>query len=144
MADRPLRPYYENEKWTKKLEGRSANDLLKAWCQGLTGYPLVDAAMRQLWLLGWMPNYMRHIVAGFLIEFLHLDWRLGERWFHDTLVDADLAINAYMWQNGAHKWLFTSGSSHVLCLLQSYPCNACRWAQRARPVELCDASDIRS
>ena len=66
-------------------------------------YPLVDAAMRQLWQVGWMPNYMRHIVAGFLIEFLELDWRHGERWFHDTLVDADVAINAYMWQNGGHS-----------------------------------------
>ena len=67
-------------------------------CEGRTGYPLVDAAMRQLWLMGWLPNYMRHVVAGFLIEFLHIDWRMGERWFHDTLVDADVAIQGYMWQ----------------------------------------------
>eukprot|EP00729_Bicosta_minor_P016163 gene16163-16923_t len=59
--------------------------------------------MRQLWAWGWMPNYMRHVVAGFLVEFLNLDWRHGERWFHDTLVDADVAINAYMWQNGGHS-----------------------------------------
>ena len=50
-----------------------------------------------------MPNYMRHVVAGFLVEFLNLDWRLGERWFDYTLVDADTAINAYMWQNGGHS-----------------------------------------
>ena len=46
---------------------------------------------------------MRHVTAGFLVEFLGLDWREGERWYHDTLVDADVAINAYMWQNGGHS-----------------------------------------
>ena len=45
--------------------------------------------MTQLWRTGWMPNYMRHVVAGFLVEFLNLDWRHGEWWFHETLVDAD-------------------------------------------------------
>ena len=69
----------------------------------MTGYPLVDAAMRQLWAIGWMPNYMRHVVAGLLIEYLNLSWTHGEKWFHDTLVDADVAINAYMWQNGGHS-----------------------------------------
>ena len=48
---------------------------------------------------------MRHVTAGFLVEFLGLDWREGERWYHDTLVDADVAINAYMWQNGGHSGL---------------------------------------
>ena len=70
---------------------------------------------------GWMPNYLRHVVAGFLIEYLGLDWRHGEAWFHDTLVDADVAINAFMWQNGGHsgaspipnpdQWAPTNGSS---------------------------------
>jgi deoxyribodipyrimidine photolyase len=68
--------------------------------------------MTQLWKTGWMPNYMRHVTAGFLVEFLGLDWRAGERWYHDTLVDADVAINAYMWQNGGHsgpdQWNFVS------------------------------------
>merc|ERR1719331_3827838 len=50
-----------------------------------------------------MPNYMRHVVAGFLIEYLNLHWIHGEKWFHKTLVDADVAINAYMWQNGGHS-----------------------------------------
>ena len=54
--------------------------------------------MTQLWRTGWIPNYMRHVVAGFLVEFLNLDWRHGEWWFHETLVDADQAINAFMWQ----------------------------------------------
>ena len=50
--------------------------------------------MRELWITGYIPNYMRHVVAGFLIEFLSIDWRHGELWFHDTLVDADVAIQA--------------------------------------------------
>ncbi|KAI4902611.1 hypothetical protein NFI96_032932, partial [Prochilodus magdalenae] len=73
---------------------------LKAWQRGQTGYPLVDAAMRQLWLTGWMNNYMRHVVASFLIAYLHIAWQEGYRWFQDTLVDADVAIDAMMWQNG--------------------------------------------
>jgi hypothetical protein len=52
----------------------------------------------QLWKVGWMPNYMRHVTAGFLVEFLGLDWRAGERWYHDTLIDADVAINAYVFR----------------------------------------------
>lgn len=54
---------------------------LKAWQRGRTGYPLVDAAMRQLWLTGWMNNYTRHVVASFLIVYLHLPWQEGYRWF---------------------------------------------------------------
>ena len=75
----------------------------RAWQRGETGYPLVDAAMRELWITGYIPNYMRHVVAGFLIEFLGVDWRHGQLWFHDTLVDADVAIQAFMWQNGGHS-----------------------------------------
>jgi len=59
--------------------------------------------MRQLWVWGWMPNYLRHVVASFLVEHLGLDWRHGAAWFHDTLADADAAINAYMWQNGGRS-----------------------------------------
>lgn len=99
LPDLSFRPWYEAEVWAQDPQ----NQMLKAWQRGRTGYPLVDAAMQQLWRVGWMPNYMRHIVAGFLVEYLHLDWRLGELWFHDTLVDADVAINAYMWQNGGHS-----------------------------------------
>jgi len=94
-----FRLQYEKQTWNPDPNGT----LLKAWQQGKTGYPLVDAAMRQLWVTGWMPNYMRHIVAGFLIEYLNLHWVHGEKWFHKTLVDADVAINAYMWQNGGHS-----------------------------------------
>ncbi|MED6279942.1 hypothetical protein CHARACLAT_005887, partial [Characodon lateralis] len=89
-----LRPPYKALRWS------TDRSHLKAWQKGKTGYPLVDAAMRQLWLTGWMNNYMRHVVASFLIAYLHLPWQEGYRWFQDTLVDADVAIDAMMWQNG--------------------------------------------
>lgn len=89
-----LRPPY------KALRYSSERSHLKAWQRGRTGFPLVDAAMRQLWLSGWMNNYMRHVVASFLIAYLQLPWQEGYRWFQDTLVDADVAIDAMMWQNG--------------------------------------------
>ncbi len=71
---------------------------LAAWQRGRTGYPLVDAGMRQLWATGWMHNRARMVVASFLTKHLLVDWRLGQRWFWDTLVDADLANNAMGWQ----------------------------------------------
>ncbi len=71
---------------------------LKAWRQGRTGYPIVDAGMRQLWATGWMHNRVRMIAASFLIKHLLIDWREGERWFWDTLVDADYGSNATNWQ----------------------------------------------
>jgi deoxyribodipyrimidine photo-lyase len=72
--------------------------LLKAWTDGKTGYPIVDAGMRQLWQTGWMHNRVRMIVASFLVKDLLIDWREGARWFWDTLVDADLANNTLGWQ----------------------------------------------
>jgi deoxyribodipyrimidine photo-lyase len=71
---------------------------LAAWQQGATGYPLVDAGMRQLWRTGWMHNRVRMIVASFLVKDLLLPWTDGARWFWDTLVDADLASNTLGWQ----------------------------------------------
>jgi deoxyribodipyrimidine photo-lyase len=71
---------------------------LQAWQQGRTGYPIVDAGMRQLWATGWMHNRVRMIAASFLIKHLLIDWRAGERWFWDALVDADYANNATNWQ----------------------------------------------
>ena len=78
---------------------------LKAWQRGRTGYPIVDAGMRQLWMTGWMHNRVRMIVASFLIKDQLIDWRRGEAWFWDTLVDADLAQNAGNWQ-----WVAGSGA----------------------------------
>ncbi len=71
---------------------------LEAWTRGRTGYPIVDAGMRQLWRTGWMHNRVRMIVGSFLIKDLLLPWQEGQRWFWDTLVDADLANNAGNWQ----------------------------------------------
>ncbi len=78
---------------------------LRAWQKGRTGYPIVDAGMRELWATGWMHNRVRMIVASFLIKDLMIHWREGERWFWDTLVDADLANNSAGWQ-----WVAGSGA----------------------------------
>jgi len=69
-----------------------------AWCDGLTGYPIVDAGMRQLRAEGWMHNRIRMVVASFLVKDLHIDWRHGARHFMRWLVDADLASNQHGWQ----------------------------------------------
>ena len=79
--------------------------VLRAWQRGMTGYPLVDAGMRELWTTGWMHNRVRMIAASFLIKHLLLDWREGEAWFWDTLVDADPANNPASWQ-----WVAGSGA----------------------------------
>ncbi|MEQ1498803.1 MAG: deoxyribodipyrimidine photo-lyase [Novosphingobium sp.] len=78
--------------------GPKAEADLTAWQQGRTGYPIVDAGMRQLWHSGWMHNRVRMIVASFLIKHLLIDWRRGEQWFWDTLLDADYGQNAVNWQ----------------------------------------------
>ena len=70
----------------------------KAWRQGRTGYPLVDAGMRELWRTGWMHNRVRMVVASFLVKHLLVSWQEGAAWFWDTLVDADLANNTLGWQ----------------------------------------------
>jgi deoxyribodipyrimidine photo-lyase len=90
--EQPLRPLYARFPW------RSDAASLKAWQRGLTGYPIVDAGMRQLWSTGWMHNRVRMIVGSFLVKDLLLPWTLGARWFWDTLVDADLASNTLGWQ----------------------------------------------
>ena len=71
---------------------------LRAWQQGRTGVPIVDAGMRQLWHIGWMHNRVRMIAASYLVKHLLVSWVEGERWFWDTLVDGDLAVNAQSWQ----------------------------------------------
>jgi deoxyribodipyrimidine photo-lyase len=92
MADKPLRPEFEKFPW------RDDEDALLAWQQGRTGYPIVDAGMRQLWHTGWMHNRVRMAAASFLVKHLLLPWQAGERWFWDTLVDADPANNTAGWQ----------------------------------------------
>lgn len=77
---------------------RNDEDALERWRRGLTGFPIVDAGMRELWRTGYMHNRLRMIVGSFLVKNLLLDWRHGEAWFWDTLVDADLANNSAGWQ----------------------------------------------
>lgn len=139
----PIRAHYADFEWVEDAE------ILRAWQKGRTGYPLVDAGMRELWETGWMHQNVRMVVAVFLTEICSISWvegerhappacydilwyhplvgmafrtvhrawymliysmwcfavpvltpiRFGPRWFHDTLVDADLAINSMMWQN---------------------------------------------
>lgn len=88
----PLRREFEAFPWSDDEEH------LLAWQQGRTGYPIVDAGMRQLWATGWMHNRVRMIVASFLIKDLLIPWQRGADWFLDTLVDADLANNSAGWQ----------------------------------------------
>jgi deoxyribodipyrimidine photo-lyase len=78
--------------------GAAADADFTAWTRGRTGYPIVDAGMRELWATGFMHNRVRMIAASFVIKHLLIDWRRGERWFWDTLVDADAAANASNWQ----------------------------------------------
>ena len=84
--------------------GKSSTTL-EAWQKGMTGYPVVDAGMRELWTTGYMHNRARMIAASFLTKHLLLPWTVGEAWFWDTLVDADLANNSANWQ-----WVAGSGA----------------------------------
>jgi deoxyribodipyrimidine photo-lyase len=88
----PLRSKFRNFPWRNQAAWQ------RAWQQGRTGYPMVDAGMRELWATGWMHNRVRMIVASFLVKDLLLRWQGGTRWFWDTLVDADLAQNTLGWQ----------------------------------------------
>jgi deoxyribodipyrimidine photo-lyase len=92
MVQLPLRPEFLNFPW------RTNEAALRAWQCGQTGYPLVDAGMRQLWHTGWMHNRVRMVVGSFLVKHLMLPWQAGAAWFWDTLVDADLANNTQGWQ----------------------------------------------
>lgn len=88
----PLRAEFGAFPWRSDAKG------LRAWTKGLTGYPVVDAGLRQLWATGWLHNRARMICASFLVKDLLVDWREGASWFWDTLVDADLASNTLGWQ----------------------------------------------
>ncbi|WP_420142615.1 cryptochrome/photolyase family protein [Sphingomonas sp.] len=94
-ADANGREAFDSLPWRR---GKAADDDFDAWTKGRTGYPIVDAGMRQLWTTGWMHNRVRMIAASFLIKHLLIDWRRGERWFWDTLVDADFGNNSVNWQ----------------------------------------------
>lgn len=99
LAEANWKADFDRFDWADDMAG------LKAWQTGRTGYPIVDAGMRELWITGWMHNRVRMIVASFLVKHLLIDWRHGEAWFWDTLVDADHASNAASWQ-----WVAGSGA----------------------------------
>jgi len=94
-------PHMQTENYRREFDAFQWRDDargLRAWQRGLTGYPLVDAGMRQLWETGWMHNRVRMVVASFLTKHLRIHWRQGEAWFWETLVDADYANNPANWQ----------------------------------------------
>ncbi|MFN4141842.1 cryptochrome/photolyase family protein [Aestuariivirga sp.] len=99
IPEKPFRPEFADFPWSGNPGA------LRAWQRGQTGYPIVDAGMRELWATGIMHNRVRMIAASFLIKDLLIPWQEGERWFWDTLVDADLASNAASWQ-----WVAGSGA----------------------------------
>lgn len=98
IAVENLNPKFNNFHW--EINGK----MLKSWRQGMTGYPIVDAGMRELWQTGFMHNRVRMIVASFLTKDLLIHWKEGAEWFMDTLVDADIASNSLNWQ-----WVAGSG-----------------------------------
>lgn len=99
LPEQPFKAQFSQFPW------RSSEKLLQAWQRGQTGYPIVDAGMRELWHTGWMHNRVRMIVASFLCKHLRIHWLEGARWFWDTLLDADLANNSAGWQ-----WVAGSGA----------------------------------
>ena len=99
LATENFKPAFDHFEWDEDEEA------LARWQKGQTGYPFVDAGMRQLWATGWQHNRVRMVTASFLIKHLLIDWRRGEDWFFDTLVDADPASNAASWQ-----WVAGSGA----------------------------------
>ena len=100
LATRNLRPDFDRFPW-----GPAEDPVVRAWQHGRTGVPLVDAGMRELWHTGYMHNRVRMVTASFLVKNLLIDWRVGEAWFWDTLVDADAASNPFNWQ-----WAAGSGA----------------------------------
>ena len=99
LATEPLRPEFRQFPWI------ADGNAVESWQTGRTGYPIVDAGMRQLWSTGWMHNRVRMIAASFLVKDLLVHWKTGADWFMDTLVDADLANNSASWQ-----WVAGSGT----------------------------------
>jgi deoxyribodipyrimidine photo-lyase len=114
VVDHAFQPAYDHLRWE---HGHHAETRFAAWCAGRTGYPLVDAAMAQIVQTGYMHNRLRMIAASFLVKDLGIDWRRGERWFADHLLDYDLAAN-----NGGWQWAASTG------------CDASPWFRVFNPV----------
>ncbi|WP_420383033.1 cryptochrome/photolyase family protein [Novosphingobium sp.] len=134
-AVRNAREAFDHLPWRDDAKG------LAAWQKGQTGYPIVDAGMRQLWATGWMHNRVRMITASFLIKHLLIDWREGERWFWDTLVDADHGSNAVNWQWTAGSGVDSNMFVRIMApLTQSPKFDAAGYIRRWVP-ELANLSD---
>jgi deoxyribodipyrimidine photo-lyase len=142
-ASAPLQRTFERLEWRDDRAG------LRAWQRGETGFGLVDAGMRQLWRTGWMHNRARMVTASFLTKDLLVDWRLGARWFWDTLVDADLANNTLGWQ-----WVAGSGADaapyHRIfnpdTQAERFDADGAyrrRWLDDARPQPIVDHAEAR-
>lgn len=137
-------PYYalrNGREVFDKFPWRQSRADLAAWQRGRTGYPIVDAGMRELWATGWMHNRVRMIAASFLIKHLLIDWRAGERWFWDCLVDADYGSNAVNWQWIAGTGVDSNMFVRIMApLVQSEKFDAAAYIRRWVP-ELADLPD---
>ena len=135
------RDRFDEMSWRNPDRGHIIREELEAWQQGRTGYPIVDAGMRQLWQTGWMHNRVRMITASFLIKHLLIDWREGERWFWDTLVDGDYASNSTNWQWVAGTGVDSNMFSRIMApLTQSEKFDAAGYIREYVP-ELADLPD---
>ncbi|GGE74150.1 cryptochrome/photolyase family protein [Sphingomonas prati] len=117
-ADANGRNAYDAMPWR---EGKDADADFKAWTEGRTGYPLVDAGMRQLWTHGWMHNRVRMVAASFMIKHLLLDWRRGEAWYWDCLIDADYGNNSVNWQWVAGTGIDSNPFGRIMAPLTQSP-----------------------
>ena len=130
-GDRNGRARFDRLEWRS---GAAAMRDFRAWTKGMTGYPIVDAGMRQLWATGWMHNRVRMIVASFLTKHLLIDWRRGERWFWDTLVDADYGNNSVNWQWVSGTGIDSNPFGRIMApLLQSRKFDAAGYIRRWVP-----------
>ncbi len=105
LPDRNLRSNFDHFDWAWPEQDARIAQQVRLWQQGRTGFGLVDAGMKQLWQTGWMHNRVRMVAASLLVKNLQVHWKVGERWFWDTLVDADIASNSANWQ-----WVAGSGA----------------------------------
>jgi len=143
MPDYPERNGREAFERLGWREGTEAERDFRAWTRGRTGFPVVDAGMRQLWQTGWMHNRVRMVTASFLVKHLLIDWRRGERWFWDTLVDADLGSNAMNWQYVAGSGVDAPVFSRIMApYLQSEKFDMAGYVRQFVP-ELRDLDDAR-
>jgi len=132
---------FDQLKWRDpESDDRAARDLEK-WQQGKTGYPIVDAGMRQLYKTGWMHNRVRMITASFLIKHLLIDWRRGEEWFWDCLVDADYQSNSVNWQWNAGTGVDSNMFSRIMAPLTQSEKFDCAGYIREFVPELADLDD---